>query len=159
MMSPALSTAEHLENCFRLVWNVDKLRDVQLEILAAIFYPSNKRKQLIVQPIARGKTHIMRVMGTMFWGLHVVVHPLFALTVDQASAFEEGNDAYGSIQVHNLDAHASESKTVWRKIINRMLATKLSTYTTTFLLCSSQFITIHNEFNEALIQCNKNRTL
>ena len=46
----------------------------------------------------------MRVMGTMFRGIYVGVHPLLALTADQAAAFEEGNDAYGSIQVHNLDA-------------------------------------------------------
>ena len=71
----------------------------------------------------------MRVMGTMFRfrGIHVVVHHLLTLTADQAAAFEEGNNAYGSIQDHNFDAQASKSKTVRRKIIHRMLATKRNT--------------------------------
>jgi len=55
MMSPVSSIAEHLQNCSQLDWNVKKLHNVQLEILTAIFDPSNERKQLIVQPTARGK--------------------------------------------------------------------------------------------------------
>ena len=57
-MSHASSIAEHLQNSSQLVWNVEKLRNDQLEILTAIFDPSNETKQLIVQPTARGKNKL-----------------------------------------------------------------------------------------------------
>ena len=105
------------------------------------------------------KTIAMKVMGTMFLGIHLIVHPLLALTADQVLLFMEGNESNGVIEVHNMDEHAARSKHVRKRIMLRMLGMKRSTSSTLFMLCLPQFMALHDDFVHALLQCGRCRTL
>ena len=153
------SASDHAENCSKHVWNIPTLRPVQRDVLAKLLDGRRIRKHLIVQPTALGKTHIMRVFGTIMKGIHVIIHPLLALTADQHTAFVSGNEAFGKIEVHNLDEQAAKSLYVRKKIMQRLLDLKRSSSTTIFLLCSPQFLAFHDDFTAALRKCNENKTL
>ena len=40
----------------------------------------------------RGKSHILRVMGTTLKGVILIIHPLLVLTADQVLQFQDWND-------------------------------------------------------------------
>ena len=108
---------DHLRFVSRGVWGVD-LRDMQLAALLKIFRQS--KKLLIVQQTGTGKSHIFRMLGTMLNGIHLVMHPLLVLTADQIVKFQQGDDRFGAIEVHNLDEQASRSTAYRKKLIERM---------------------------------------
>ena len=75
---------------------------------------------LIVQPMGGGKMHIIRMIGTMLRGIHLIIHPLLALTEDQVGRFLEETDAYGSIEAHNLDKHGASNSKFLFDLIKRL---------------------------------------
>ena len=85
----------------------------------------------------------MRLIGTLFKGVHLIFHPRLALSADQIKKFNEGDDRYGSIEAINLDKVGTPP--VLRKIIHRMNKLKRDTTTTMFLICSPQLMA-ENEF-------------
>ena len=113
----ATNTAEYIQLASEFVWRLPCLRPIQAEVLQAIFDPTNRRHRLVVAPTAIGKSHIIRMMGTIFKAIHLVIHPLLALTADQVNAFKEANEAYGAFEVHNMDMHASKLCVVLKRII------------------------------------------
>jgi len=93
--------------CSCLVWGFEHMCPMQIEAFRCIF-ASNNRKTLIVQPTGHGKSHIMQVLGSCLKGIHLIIHPaLLVLTADQAPSFQEGNEDYRVIEMHNLDERAS----------------------------------------------------
>ena len=72
---PASTLAEHLTNCARFVWGFGLLRKMQRDVLLSIFDSTKRRAQLAVQPTAGGKKLIMKVIGLMLLGIHIIVHP------------------------------------------------------------------------------------
>ena len=111
---PEVSSLADLINLLsKRTWNTP-LRELQTNALSQLFGRClDQRKLLIVQKTGGGKTHIIRTLGTMLKGIHVVLHPLLALTGDQVIRFQEGSNDYGMIEAVNLDARGKNSK--WRK--------------------------------------------
>ena len=62
----------------------------------------------------------MRMVGTMFLGVHLAIHPLLALTLDKVFAFMEGDKKYRTIKVCNPDEHAARLKSFQKKLIERI---------------------------------------
>ena len=83
-MPASSSFIDHAEMASRLIFGFD-LRPIQRHVLSQIFDPANPRKRLIVQPTAIGKSHIIRMMGVLFKGIHLILHPLLAFTGDQVT--------------------------------------------------------------------------
>ena len=138
-MPPVSSLADMLNLCSQRVWGID-LRPLQLAALSKLFGDCRDlRKLLVVQKTGGGKTHIIRVMGSMMKGIHVVLHPLLALTGDQVIRFQEGSDAYGAVDAINLDERGKNTK--WRKkFIARISAMSNTTTSTVFIFTSPQFL-------------------
>ena len=61
--------AEIATLCSSLVWGLPNLRKAQEEIIVDVMDPLKGLKRLIVLPTAIGKTHIIRLVGTM---LHTI---------------------------------------------------------------------------------------
>ena len=51
----------------------------------------------------RGKTNIMRMLGTMVAGLSLVLVPLLSLTADLLERLREGSSADASVEPHHID--------------------------------------------------------
>ena len=64
-----------------------------------------ERKLLCVLRTGGGKTHLIKMVGTMLMlvGVHLVVHPLLVLAANQVQRFSFVNKAYGPVGAHNLD--------------------------------------------------------
>ena len=156
MLPPASSLAKHAENCSRLVWGIDGLRGAKLETLLGIFDPVNDKKRLCVQPTALGKTHIVRVMGTMLGGFHLIIHPILAFSADQVAAFMECDESYRTIEVHNFDEMSREQR---GKFICHVRNLDKNSPTTIYEMGSPQLLALHEDFVETLIFCAKKGTL
>lgn len=87
---PNASLLDFAELASRHVWHVEKMRDVQRDCIEFIYNPLKKKRAFIVLPTAFGKSHVIRLVGTMSKGIHLIIHPLLALTADQVAAFGGG---------------------------------------------------------------------
>ena len=73
---------DDLATASNLVWGVS-LRTMQMSALTFLFREANvERKMLLVQKTGSGKTHVIRMAGTMLKGIHLILHPLLVLTAD-----------------------------------------------------------------------------
>ena len=69
-------------------------------------------KAVVIDRTGGGKSHTIRLTGSMLRGLNIVFHPLLALLGDQVAKFSEGNNDYGAIETHNIDEIGTTSKTI-----------------------------------------------
>lgn len=153
---------EHFALASRLVWPVESLRPKQTEALSKLFHEDNaeERKLMANLKTGEGKTHIIRVMGTMLKGVHLIIHPLLVLTADQVVKFLEGTDDYGNIQVHNLDDLAGTTPEYRRNFVAMLNAMLADTDTTTFVFASPQFLAKYDHIRRVLVEdCKRRGTL
>ena len=68
-----------------------------------------------------GKSHIVRLLGTLLGGIHLIFHPILSLAADQLTAFQSGCDDFGSIIATNLDEIATTSVNDMVSICCRLL--------------------------------------
>ena len=61
------------------------------------------------------------VVGTYLKVVHLIIHPILALTGDKISRFNEGSRDYGVIEVYNLESHANSSATIRNRIMPHLL--------------------------------------
>ena len=155
-MLSLMTVEEHLSMLSELTWDTS-LRPLQLLALSQLL-GLDLRKLLVVQKTGGGKTHIVRTLGTLLKGIHVVLHPLLALTGDQLSRFQEGSSRYGRIEAVNLDARGKNSR--WRKrFIKHIAEMSKSTTSTLFVFTSPQFLADNKDVRNAIINvCLNKRT-
>ena len=150
------SLEEHLTNLSRLVWGVDELRPMQLKTLRSLY---EHERAVVFDRTGGGKSHNVRLLGTLFGGVHLVFHPILALTADQLTQFQSGSDKYGSIIAINLDEMAT-SAGVKRKIIAFLTNLPINTSTTIFIFSSPQFMANNPSImNSLLNNCARKGTL
>ena len=86
---------------------------MQLRTVKAIY----EHEQIaVIDVTGGGKLHNFRLTGTFLGGVHLIFHPILALTADQLTQFQSGSDEYGAIVAINLDEIAT-TIAVKRKII------------------------------------------
>ena len=93
-----------------------------LEVLTKLFADANEdeRKLMVNLMTGVGKTHVIRVLGALLKGVHLIIHPLLVLTADQVVKFLEGTDDYGAIEVHNLDDLAGTTEAYRKQFVKRL---------------------------------------
>ena len=116
------------------------------------------RNFLIVQPTAGGKTHIIRMLCTYFRGIHVITHPILALSGDQVEQFRKGNEAYGPIEVHNLDRSVKVDPHFLPRLICHLRNVPTKTSRTIILIASPQLYTKSNNLVKVLHHCHRKGT-
>ena len=150
------SLEEHITNLSHLVWGVDDLWPMQLKTLRALY---EHERAAVFDRTGGGKSHNIRLLGTLFGGVHLVFHPILALTADQLTQFQSGSDKYGSIIAINLDEIGTTAG-VKRKIIAFLTTLKRNTSTTIFIFSSPQFMANNPSImNSLLNNCARKGTL
>ena len=154
------SLKEALSVASRAVWFVT-LRAMQLKALLFLFSRANLcHKMLLVARTGGGKSHVIRMIGTMLRGIHVIIHPLLVLTADQMSKFTCASSAFGPVSAHNLDEQASSCGHFRDRLIEYLLAIPADTSRTVYLFASPHFLATHTGIRNALLKCaRRNRTL
>ena len=74
---------------------------MQLEGMRRLLLGNSEKKLLVVQSTGQGKSTIIKLLGLMLKGVHLIVHPL--LVPDQVASFMRCSDKYRTVLVVNLD--------------------------------------------------------
>jgi superfamily II DNA helicase RecQ len=141
------------------IWGEPQLRPNQAEAAARLADPSRPSDLLLVDRTGSGKTHVTRIIGVAEKGITLVVINLHTLTADQLSKFVGANQAYGTIEAHNVDEMFQNSKVEYHKLLHRGRTLALDTTSSVFLFVSPQFICYHSDFTKMLIGAVDRRVL
>ena len=108
------------------------------------------KKAAVFDRTGGGKSHIVRLLGTLLGGIHLIFHPILSLTADQLTAFQSGCDDFGSIIAINLDEIATTSSTK-KRIIAFIIKLSRKISTTIFIFSSPQFMAKNPAIMNALL--------
>ena len=154
-LPPATTLAEHVHNLSKLVWNVDELRPMQKRTMEALY---ELERVICIDRTGGGKSHIIRLLGTLFKGVHLIFHPILSLTGDQLHQFQQGCQDYGLVSAINLDEIAN-STAVKKKVIKWIQQTKKNSTATKFFFISPQYLVKHADVRNTLLKCARNGVL
>ncbi len=136
-------------------WGVKELRPIQEE---ALMHICQHQSLLLVARTGIGKTHIVRMVGTIFGGIVVVVVPLLALMGDQMTKMKRVQN--NGIEVYNLDQLDEESPGfIEKELIPRLGTMKEGTSSTVFLLTSPHHLTRNPFMVNAIIEAKKRNVI
>lgn len=105
---------------------------------------------LVIDKMSGRKSHTICMLGTLLKGVHVIFHPILALTADQMIKFSSCCNDYGSIESHNLDEVAT-TRTTQQRITARLRRLNKNTTATIFLFSSPQFMAKNKNFCDRII--------
>merc|ERR1712194_80327 len=107
---------------------------------------------MLVTRTGAGKSHVFRVLCTLLRYVHLVAHPLLALTTDQARKFRSGNKSFGAISATNLDGHDPASAE-HAEILALLTNLERSTSTTVYLFASPLRLARNQLLRQTLLAC------
>ena len=136
-------------------WGVETLRPRQSLALASILHNKQcDRKLLFVDRTGGGKSHVMRLLGTLIRGIILVTAPTLALAADVFQKFRNANESTGPVDaIHFDETHADDDSRL--QLVEDLLAIKKDTKRTIFLFVSPQKLAKHRDLRDALMCCNR----
>ncbi len=150
----AASFQELLQQHSNEIWGVKQLRPIQSE---ALWHIVDHKSLLLISRTGSGKSHFVRMMGTIFGGIVVVVVPLLALMGDQMTKMKSVD---GSVEAYNVDQLDEEADDfIDKKLIPRLHEMKESTTSTVFLFVSPHYLTRHSSMVDAIVDAKKRNAL
>jgi len=78
------------------VWGVRTMHPAQLEACYRLLHPHRPNSLVVVHRTGGGKTHILRTLGVIEWGIVLIFIPLLTLSADVMHKFEEANTTWGN---------------------------------------------------------------
>ena len=103
--------------------------------------------------------HLIKMVGTMHGGIHLVVHPLLVLAADQVKRSSSANEAFGLVEAHNLDEEVGLSKVFLDRLVRYLRDIGRGTARTIFLFSLPQLLASQPCLRCALLQCAESGTL
>ena len=124
---------------------------MQRKALGTLFSKYNKEKKLLAcLRTGEGKSLIIKLLGTMLHGVHLIIHPILVLTADQVHSFLGCNESHGTIMAINLDDSAGTTPEHCREFVRTISEMRADTNTTTFAFASPQFLATYDHVHNAL---------
>ena len=113
------------------------LQPMQKGALLWMYNADNKEKKVqVVHPTGAGNTLIIMTMTLFLCGVHLVVHPLLILIMDQVVRFSCCSDEHGTVVAINLDDQIAYSALFLGQVPYLVLGLSADTNTTVFLFGS-----------------------
>ena len=135
-VSSQASFDEVLTNLSARMWGTPALRPTQSAAIAEIMHGQCAGKLLLVHRTGGGKSHIMRMIGSLVAGITVVIVPLLTLCADQIRKILEASQKYASCEAHHIDdCSAADIK---ETIVPRIDAVGNDSSSSVFLFISPQ---------------------
>ena len=145
--------------CSDAVWGVASLRPRQLEVASSLLDPSRPNHVLACLRTGYGKSHIMRVLGSMVGGFTLVFIPLLALSADVLSKFQKADPRYGRVRVFHVDELYKDDKAKYDAFLQLCWSTRRSCPDTNFVFVSPHFLVRHDDALKALLHAAEEQTL
>lgn len=77
------SLEQQINKASHMVWGIPSLRRwQQIALMKLLFDSSCRRKMVLIDRTGGGKSHVMRMLGTMVGGIWLIIIPLLSLTAD-----------------------------------------------------------------------------
>ena len=92
------------------IWGEPQLRPNQAEAAARLADPFPPSDLLLVGRTGSGKTHVTCIICVVEKGITLVLINLHTLAANQLAKFVGANQAYGTIEAHNVDEMFQNSK-------------------------------------------------
>lgn len=141
------------------MWGVSSLRPRQLEVASSLLDPGRPNHILACLRTGYGKSHIMRLLGTMVGGFALVFIPLLALSADVLAKFQEADPSYGRVRVFNLDELYKDDRAKYVAFLHLCWSTRRSCPDTNFVFVSPHFLVRHEDALKALLHTAEEQTL
>lgn len=94
-------------------------------------------------------------------GVHLIVHPLLALTADQVPKFRNGTHRFGPISAHNPGKLASglSAYPYQARLIKYLLVIPPDTSRTVYVFVLPHFLAMHHNVHNTLLDCPRGCTV
>ena len=113
---------------------------------------------LLVACTDGGKT-VIQMIGTIFRGIHLIIHPLLVLTADKITKFTCALTSHGADMSHNLDGQVSASRAHRDLLVKVLLDLGPDTFRTVYVFVSPHILASHAAFLNIIILCSRCGTL
>ena len=156
-VSSQASFDEVLTNLSARMWGTPALRPTQSAAIAEIMHGQCAGKLLLVHRTGGGKSHIMRMIGSLVAGITVVIVPLLTLCADQIRKILEASPKYASCEAHHIDdCSATDIK---ETIVPRLDAVGNDSSSSVFLFISPQKLVSCGPIRAAILRAHHRKTL
>ena len=115
-VSSTASFSAVLTNLSARMWGTPCLRPTQAAAIAEIMHGRCGGKLLLVHRTGGGKSHIMRMIGSLVAGVVVVIVPLLTLCADQIRKIDEASQKYASCEAQHIDECSAICRSICRRI-------------------------------------------
>ena len=156
-VSSSASFSEVLDNLSARMWSTPSLRPAQAAAITEIMHGRCGGKLLLVVRTGGGKSHIMRMIGSLVAGVVVVIVPLLTLCADQIRKILEARQKYASCEAQHID-DCSDSN-IKNSIIPRIDAIGNESSSTMFVFISPQKLNSCGAIRAAMLRAHNRKTL
>ena len=156
-VSSTASFSAVLTNLSARMWGTPCLRPTQAAAIAEIMHGGCGGKLLLVHRTGGGKSHIMRMIGSLVAGVVVVIVPLLTLCADQIRKIDEASQKYASCEAQHIDECSDGD--IRRTIIPRMNDIDNTSSSVMFIFISPQKLVACGPICAAILRCHQRKTL
>jgi superfamily II DNA helicase RecQ len=132
---------------------------MQSTITRLMLDPNAPNALLAVFRTGQGKSHIIRMLGTLQNGICAVFIPLLSLSADVMKKFQSACQLYGSVRAYHLDEIYEHSCSTYETVLERCQSLPPHTTSTIFLFSSPQHLCKSTRGLQTLLQCSEVGTL
>jgi len=147
------------QGCSRNVWRVPDLPIRQREVLTKYIDPRTPKYMVVCLRTASGKSHIMRVIGTMERGIMLIFIPLLTLSADVLDKFVSAEQKYGKVRVFHLDELVDNAPEKYDAFLQTCYGLPIHTANTVFAFLSPHHLIRHPRSLKALLNAAENGSL
>ena len=148
-----------MEECSLAVWDVNGMLDMQKNVIVTLFDPNTPNNMIAAFPTGSGKSHIIRVVGTMHRGITLIFIPLLTLSANVMAKFDSAFQSSGSVRSYHLDELFDNNKERYNEVIDRCRDLPPATESTVFIFLSPQHLGRCNRSLKTFINCSWRGTL
>ena len=156
-VSSSASFSEVLDNLSARMWSTPSLRPAQAAAITEIMHGRCGGKLLLVHRTGGGKSHILRMVGSLVGGIVVVIVPLLTLCADQIRKILEASPKYASCEAQHIDDCSTAE--IKKTIIPRIDAIGNESSSVMFIFISPQKLNSCGAIRAAILRAHLRKTL
>ena len=141
------------------VWRVPELRIRQREVLTKYIDPRTPKYMIACLRTSAGKSHCMRLIGTMERGVMLIFIPLLTLSADILDKFISTDQRYGKVGVVHLDEMVDNAPEEYESFLQTCILLPKDTANTIFAFLSPHHLVNHPRSLAAILRAAENGSL
>ena len=150
------------ENTLNTIWNVEKLREIQINTLNRIVYPDICWSKLLFIVYTRsGGIHFLHMLRLLLGGVIIIInfYPFISLSGDQMTKTAEAYQNYDNIEIQNIKKLSHGWTKIDDDIIPYIDEIMEGTNSRVYIFVSPQELAIQPSLTTALLKAQKWKVL